>query len=315
MIDLRFGRYALGVCVAVLAACGGQASNGVVPATAVPNTFPYHKTFNYTGEAQDFKVPAGVRQLRVIVLGAHGAVGSSDDDHVALGGRVSALIPVTPGERLAVYVGGNASGQNGGFNGGADGGAARYGTYGYGGGGASDVREYPGSLSTRVVVAGGGGGAGGAVWFGYPAADGGKGGGLIGGAGGSNSYYGEGSDGGGGGTQNAGGSGGSGGRGSYYYGGAGSAGSLGLGGDGGGKRSSRYGGYYAGAGGGGGGGGYYGGGGGGAGGSGATSSGYFEKGGGGGGGSSYAEQKATDVHFWRGWEKSAHNGLVVFSWQ
>jgi len=198
MISLRFGRYALGVCVAVavLAACGGQAGNGVVPAAAVPNTFPYHKTFNYTGEAQEFKVPAGVRQLKVIVLGAHGAVGSKDGAHVALGGRVSALIPVTPGERLAVYVGGNASGPNGGFNGGGDGGAANYSAYGYGGGGASDVREYPGSLSTRIVVAGGGGGAGGAVWFEHDAAGGGKGGGLIGGAGGSNSYYGDGSGGG-----------------------------------------------------------------------------------------------------------------------
>jgi hypothetical protein len=64
-------------------------------------------------------------------------------------------------------------------------------------------------------------------------------------------------------------------------------------------------------GGGGGGGGYYGGGGGGAGGG---SSDYGSNGGGGGGGSSYAESSATNVRFWQGWKKSAHNGLVVFSW-
>src|ERR1700678_3065506 len=98
MIDLR--RYALGatVMVAVLAACGGKASNGVVP-DSVPDSFPYHKTFKYTGAAQDFKVPAGVRRIAIVALGAHGA-GSTK----AYGGRVHAVIPVTPGEELTVYV-------------------------------------------------------------------------------------------------------------------------------------------------------------------------------------------------------------------
>lgn len=140
----RFAQDALRLCaaVAILSGCGGHAGDGVVPINAVPNTLPYHKTFYYTGGAQDFKVPAGVTQLKVIALGAHGAEGSGDSGSVALGGRVSAVIPVTQGEKLVVYVGGNASGRSGGFNGGADGGHGAYCSScpGYGGGGASDVR-------------------------------------------------------------------------------------------------------------------------------------------------------------------------------
>ncbi len=62
-------------------------------------------------------MPAGVRRLQVVALGAHGA-----EIPQIRGGRVRAVIPVTPGEVLEVYVGGNASGATGGFNGGADGG-------------------------------------------------------------------------------------------------------------------------------------------------------------------------------------------------
>ena len=36
-----------------------------------------------------------------------------------------AVIPVTPGEKLLVYVGSDASGATGGFNGGANGGAGK----------------------------------------------------------------------------------------------------------------------------------------------------------------------------------------------
>src|ERR1700678_3499430 len=147
MIDLR--RYALGatVMVAVLAACGGKASNGVVP-DSIPDSFPYHKTFKYTGAAQNFKVPAGVRQLKVIALGAHGGGISG-----TRGGRVSAAIPVTPGEVLVLYVGGNGSEKNGGFNGGANGGEGYAGGHpGYGGGGASDIREHGESLGDRILV-------------------------------------------------------------------------------------------------------------------------------------------------------------------
>src|SRR5580658_8964952 len=116
-------RCALTSCVAVamLASCGERATDGVMPNDVAPNSFPYHKSFYYTGAAQDFKVPAGVRHLLVIALGAHGA-GSPE----AYGGRVHAIIPVTPGEELVVYVGGNGSGTTGGFNGGGSGGSSYY---------------------------------------------------------------------------------------------------------------------------------------------------------------------------------------------
>ncbi|MGC2634283.1 MAG: hypothetical protein WA215_08725 [Candidatus Cybelea sp.] len=139
MIDFRSGRYALGICVAVamLAGCGGHTISDAVPAIAGPNTFPNHKSFYYTAGAQYFTVPARVRQIKVIARGARGARGTMDRGPVAYGGRVHAVIPVTPGETLVVYIGGDASESTGGFNGGGSGG---YGdNNGYGGGGASDV--------------------------------------------------------------------------------------------------------------------------------------------------------------------------------
>jgi len=161
MIDFRLGRYALGASAAfaMLAGCDGRASNGVVPLRAAPSSIPNHKSFYYTGGPQDFTVPRGVSYITVVARGAHGA-GSP----VADGGRVHAVIPVTPGEQLVVYVGGDASGSTSGFNGGAIGGAD-YGCYSghnctaYGGGGASDVRQGGDGLVDRVLVVGGGGGA------------------------------------------------------------------------------------------------------------------------------------------------------------
>jgi hypothetical protein len=294
----------------MLAGCGGHAGDVVVPNNATPNSFPYHKSFNYTGGAQDFKVPAGVTQINVIALGAHGA-GSPE----AYGGRVHAVIPVTPGEKLVVFVGGDASTQNRGFNGGANGGLNRHGLeYGFGGGGASDVRENGDDLDDRIVVAGGAGGQGGEGSYGV----GGKGGSSIGGAGSAGWYSGdEGGGGGAGGTQDSGGSGGSGGGSTADGGHPGKDGTLGLGGGGGRGCQGRHRHQFCfpdvGGGGGGGGGGYYGGGGGG-GGDGVPSASNGYGGGGGGGGSSYAESSATNVHMWQGWKQSAHNGLVVFSW-
>jgi hypothetical protein len=312
MIDFRSGRYALGICVAVamLAGCGGHTVSGLVAAIAGPNTFPNHKSFYYTAGAQYFTVPARVRQIKVI---ARGARGTMDRGPVAYGGRVHAVIPVTPGETLVVYIGGDASESTGGFNGGGSGG---YGdNNGYGGGGASDVREGGGGLANRILVAGGGGGQGGGNYY-QPFGAGGKGGGKTGGTGAEGGFSPQGSGhgsrysggGGGGGTQDSGGAGGSEGAGVACYGIPGDDGSLGEGGTGANGASSDCGGS-----GGGGGGGYYGGGG--AGSGAAYYSGYYGGGGGGGGGSSYAEQKATDVRFWQGWKESARNGLVVFSWE
>ena len=201
--------YTLGLsaAVAMLFACGGsQPSIGLVPSTGVPDHLPNHKPFYYTGAAQHFRVPEGVTLITVVARGAKGA-----GARVAFGGRVHALIPVTPGERLVVYVGGDASGENGGFNGGANGGYMSNQFPGYGGGGASDVRQGGDQLVDRILVAGGGGGRGGrAPYYSYRGGVGGKGGGYTGGSGGNAPYSG-GGGGGGGGTQYSGGSGGSGG--------------------------------------------------------------------------------------------------------
>lgn len=69
-------RFALLSCVALttLAGCGGHAGNGVVPNSAGPDHLPNHKSFYYTGGAQQFTVPAGLRQIKVDARGAKGRV-------------------------------------------------------------------------------------------------------------------------------------------------------------------------------------------------------------------------------------------------
>jgi hypothetical protein len=315
---LDFIRHALTSCAAaaILAGCGGsQPPIGEPGGTYDGDARAYHKTFRYTGSEQRFTVPATVTEVHVVALGAAGGNNSSGSAVPSRGGRVSAVIPVTPGERLAIFVGG--AGDFGGYNGGGPGGISA-GTCGctaaFAGGGASDVREGGDTLSDRVIVAAGGGGAGGfSGGYGNQQLAGGPGGGLIGGTG---DGYGHGdyAGGGGGGTQKAGGSGGTGGNFYGHKGEPGVNGALGVGGAGGSAGDS---GSYGGgaAGGGGGGGGYYGGGGGGAGG------GYFLEycyacqGGGGGGGSSYIGGRATKGRTWSHWNSATGNGIVVFSWQ
>lgn len=301
----------LGAAAGMLAACGGSTTSSALPqANPAPDVFIYHHSFYYTGKKQLFRVPSQVRSIRIIARGAAGGGGGS---FPARGGRVYAMIPVTPGETLTIYVGGD--GASGGFNGGGAGGAANPSCKvcypGYDGGGASDVRQSGDGLRNRILVAAGGGGYGG-VAYGYYnlVGTGGPGGGLVGRSGGGGGSYGGG--GGEGGTQTSGGAGGKGGSG-YGYGSPGSSGRLGAGGAGGSGTASSSG-YGGTAGGGGGAGGYYGGGGGGSGTSSADGSGSPSDGGGGGGGSSYVERRASEVHIWSDWHNATTNGLVVFGW-
>lgn len=279
----------------LLAGCGGNSGLGI-PATSGSATKthspPNKKTFLYIGKPQVFQVPANVHSITVIMLGASG---EHCHNYGGRGARVFAVIPVTPDQKLWVYVGGQGNGSSGGFNGGGNGGdPASFGNPSSGGGGASDVRVAPGRRSDRILVAAGSGGDG--EPFGNTERSdfgcAGYGGGLVGGEGlRGEYYYGAGGGGGGGGSQIAGGTGGQGGApNSPYHGNSGENGRLGIGGAGG------QAGYYS-DGGGGGGGGYYGGGGGGSGVN--ESSSYFGGGGGGGGGSSFAETKATQVRFGR----------------
>jgi hypothetical protein len=303
----------------LLSGCDAHNGSGVAPVATgsgsradVRDAFSEHRTFKYTGAKQTFTVPRNVTRIRVIARGANGS--SQYDDLFGFGARVSAMIPVTPGEKLYIFVGGNASQGAGGFNGGANGGTdgccvGQGG--GGGGGGASDVRARGTSLSDRIVVAAGGGGEGGqGGGQNGQGGRGGKGGGLRGGNGGVGkaAYYECNGKGGRGGTQTAGGAGGIGSDCDYTGGGNGANGTFGSGGAGG-DGGSKGVGSDAGAG-GAGGGGYYGGGGGGGG---ADSRNEFGVGAGGGGGSSYVEPSATNVHFYSGMQPHL-GGLVVFSW-
>lgn len=299
--------FLLGIVAALLAGCNGLTTVSATPAVAqsvgeVPATLQHHRTFHYTGNAQSFKVPAGVKWITVVALGAAG--GGSLQGH---GGRVYAQLPVSDVERLRVFVGGAAHGANGGYNGGGNG-FFYSSIQSYGGGGASDVRIGD-TLRDRVLVAGGGGGEGGENDDNHGM--GGKGGGSTAGDGshgtGGRTEYGHGhtyGKGGTGGTQDSGGSGGAAGGGGYGYGLDGANGSFGIAGAGGEGQGGS---------GGGAGGGYYGGGGGGGGG---WDYGDYEGGGGGGGGgSSYVEPGARKFESWKGWKTASGNGLVVFSWQ
>ncbi|MFZ0033123.1 MAG: hypothetical protein WAK84_14760 [Candidatus Cybelea sp.] len=319
MISSSIARYGLCTLLVVsLASCGGNGGIGLPASSGSSDkSQPHGKTFLFTGGAQSFTVPAGVNSMTVVLRGAAGAIGCP---RTGRGARVYAVIPVTPKEKLIVYVGGQGIGLTGGFNGG---GSAR-GLHGGGGGGggASDVRTGPGKLSDRILVAGGGGSQGGAdhSTTSRQLAGCGGGGGLVGAEGQGGIAYGRNTAGfgGSGGAQNQGGAGGNGGGPSsecLEAGHVGADGALGVGGNGGKSPPGRRGG----GGGAGGGGGYFGGGGGG----GACtdrrvvdSSGRGNSGGGGGGGgSSHVERRATKVQYWQNWKNATGDGLVVFSWQ
>jgi hypothetical protein len=299
---MKHSRNLVGACVsaALLAACnGGSVPSSSTSTSIAPIQAPQHKkksqTFKYTGAEQTFNVPSGVKHITIKAAGASAG---------AYGGLVTATIPVTPGESLAVFVGGRNIYGPGGFNGGGAGGSNGRSSSsgpGEGGGGASDVRQGGDALANRVVVAGGAGG------FGY-AAKGGAGGGPVGGAGSSGvsgvSGSGIGAGGGTGGSQSAGGAGGAG----ADSGNAGQDGVLGIGGDGGAIYGSQS---FGGSG--GGGGGYYGGGGGGGGGDDQSSSEGGAGGGAGGGGSSFIEASAKKVKNLQG-KGPLGNGVVTITW-
>ena len=245
--------------------------------------------YNFTGSEQQFVVPAGVTEITVEVYGAQGAEPDDrlDNSDGGLGGYVTGVLSVTPGETLYLYVGGEGGVDGtGGYNGGGNGGFGQAGSSCFGGdagggGGASDIRMGGNTLNDRAVVAGGGGGSARDYCNGtcQPCGCGGGGGGAGGMTGEDGiaayncgfGYAGQGVNFGGGATQASGGTAGPQDGGNNNV---GTAGTLGQGGDG----SD---GLYDVAG-GGGGGGYYGGGGGGG-----ASNGSGVAGGGGGGGSSY----------------------------
>ncbi|HEY1975828.1 MAG TPA: glycine-rich protein [Candidatus Baltobacteraceae bacterium] len=252
----------------------------------------YFTIYNWTNAEQTIVVPANVTHMTITAAGGQGGAGIAGTTSGGNGGAITATVPVTPAETLALYVaslGGEGwmiadhSDQSPvrGYNGGGGTGASV--TTGGAGGGASDVREGGTALANRIIVGGGGGGGGSPS----SGANGGNGGNIAG-AGGTAS----------GGTPGTGGYGADttpeGGQAGTDYGSCISdpqAGQLGVGGS-----------LLSGCtvGGGAGGGGYYGGG---AGGSGGTG------GGGGGGGTSWVENTATNVTYSDG--SHQNNGVIV----
>ena len=134
------GRNALGLCglAALLSACAASsipsdiADNG----NAHARTSKQQRRFNFIGKEARFVVPSGVTSLTVV---ADGAIGGGDtqgnySEPPGFGGEVSAVVPVQPGEKLYVFVGGKGtSGRSRGYNGGGQGGSSEYGDAYYGG--------------------------------------------------------------------------------------------------------------------------------------------------------------------------------------
>ncbi len=151
----------------LLAACSGSHLPSAPSASSQARATNVER-FQYTGAQQSFTVPSGVTKITVAADGASGAGSTFRHMKGGKGGLVKATIPVTSGETLAIFVGGeggksSAIGGRGGFNGGGNGGVtgSESANGGNGGGGGSDVRENGTGLANRIVVAGGGGGAGG----------------------------------------------------------------------------------------------------------------------------------------------------------
>ena len=158
-------------------------------------------TFNYTGNVQTFRVPAGVSSINVDVRGARG--GAAHEGSVyegsgapgpGLGGRVQCTLNVPSGALLYIYVGGRGYGSGdcepcsahpAAYNGGGFVDNSNVNLFFGGGGGASDIRLGSQQLGSRAVVAGGGGGEGAQNGV-SPTQNGGggNGGGLVGAAGG-----------------------------------------------------------------------------------------------------------------------------------
>lgn len=152
--------------------CGANVTFST-PSAVSTCTGTLRDTFLFTGAAQTYTVPPGVTMLTLEVWGAQG--GANWVNNVNYGGYVKGDYPVTPGEVLNVYVGGQPNSITGGFNGGGNGEGA-----GKGGGGGTDIRQGGNTYNERIIVAGGGGGAG--YWSNLHVV-GGVGGGLVGGDG------------------------------------------------------------------------------------------------------------------------------------
>lgn len=149
------------------------------------------EVFDFTGAVQEFVVPDGVTEVTIECKGAGGGTSQVASAGDRSGGAiVTGLVPVTPGNTLDVYVGGQPVGpgddgslsqpsRDGGWPNGGDAYNAASTNDGAGGGGASFVAEDGDGIADARICAGGGGGMG----YGVGSRVGGGGGVFAGGAG------------------------------------------------------------------------------------------------------------------------------------
>ncbi|NGO76895.1 hypothetical protein G6045_14665 [Streptomyces sp. YC504] len=150
-------RGASGVAVAALVLVG-LGTGGAFPAAAAEEpeckprpSYTHCEIFDFTGAKQQFKVPDGVKQLRVTAWGEGGS-GSAQANGGA-GAYIQTSLQVTPGEQLTVNVGGYESGKAFGDALGGEGESASENR----GGSSSGIRSADGA--PLIIAAGGGGGS------------------------------------------------------------------------------------------------------------------------------------------------------------
>lgn len=153
------------IATGLVVGLSGVTASGAV--AAEPPAATNSTTFEYTGEPTTWTVPTGICSVTVFAAGAAGGDSNFDQDtqRGGLGGSVTAVAAVQPGDEITVSVGGvgatpgdSDSNVFGGYGGGGNGAAYLHGgnIASGGGGGATTV-----SLgATPIIIAGGGGGAG-----------------------------------------------------------------------------------------------------------------------------------------------------------
>ncbi|MFB7843779.1 hypothetical protein [Microbacterium sp. NPDC056052] len=112
-----------------------------------------------------FTVPAGVTSLTVVVTGGTGAVGGAASAQGGAGREVTAIVPVTPGEKLTLITGQGGINANTQAIDSPDRFTLRQGGGGYGPGGSTQAvnTNYGTDTSTRFAQSGGSGGGGSAI--------------------------------------------------------------------------------------------------------------------------------------------------------
>ena len=122
--------------------------------------------FNYTDAIQTWKVPVGVTEIFVEVVGAQGGDFNSTDRQGGAGGKVQCRLVVVPNTTLYITVGGkplNTAIQTPRYGFGGAGGYTQHGRFGAAGGGLSAISTAQpiDHINVWVVAAGGGGATGG----------------------------------------------------------------------------------------------------------------------------------------------------------